>query len=254
MYPVGTVDEAVQLESRAKTQLARAPTRPYPSTRLPITGPTQDPVLAQGKDPIGERHQPPTTTNRDMGSDSRPQRAAPTTADSSRIPNPYARPRSNNCYLCGQPGHLLNTCPQRPAAHLTINEGGTEDEAAEEDHGFDEHKQITEKITSGDEVTAEDRGEFLVVRRLLYALRKELHPQRHNIFHTRCTVNSKVCDVIIDSGSSENIISRVMVDKLQLPMTKHPSPYSIGWIKKVNETKVTEQCTISFSIGKNYND
>lgn len=60
--------------------------------------------------------------------------------------------------------------------------------------------------------------------------------------------------MIIHNGSSENIVSRVMVDKLQLPTTKHHSPYSIGWIKKVNETKITKQCTISFSIGKNYKD
>ncbi|KAF7149685.1 hypothetical protein RHSIM_Rhsim02G0114600 [Rhododendron simsii] len=55
-------------------------------------------------------------------------------------------------------------------------------------------------------------------------------------------------------GSSENIVSRTMVDKLGLQRQKHPSPYSIGWIRDVGETKVTEQCIVPFSIGKDYKD
>lgn len=74
--------------------------------------------------------------------------------------------------------------------------------------------------------------------------------QRHNIFKTRCTVSQWVCDLIVDSGSSENIVSKTMMDKLQLPTQPHSYPYRIGWIKDVGETKVTEQCRIPFSIGK----
>ena len=32
-------------------------------------------------------------------------------------------------------------------------------------------------------------------------------PQRHSIFKTRCIINQKFCDVIIDSGSTENMVS-----------------------------------------------
>ncbi|MGV7343430.1 hypothetical protein PJI17_32545, partial [Mycobacterium kansasii] len=34
----------------------------------------------------------------------------------------------------------------------------------------------------------------------------------------------------------------------------HPSPYTIGWIKEVKKTEVTEQYTITFSFGKSYKD
>ncbi|KAB5537834.1 hypothetical protein DKX38_015367 [Salix brachista] len=117
--------------------------------------------------------------------------------------NPYAKPSTDKCYRCVQPGHRSNQFPKRG-------------------------------------------------RKLLLAP-KIVPNQRHNIFRTRCTVNKKVCDVIIDNGSSENLVSKAMVRKLGLKTEKHPSPYSIGWIRRA-EAKVTEVCRIQFSIGKNYVD
>lgn len=52
--------------------------------------------------------------------------------------------------------------------------------------------------------------------------------------------------MIIDRGNSENIVSKIIVDKLQFKTHKHLSPYCIGWIKDVGETKVTQQCCILF--------
>jgi hypothetical protein len=61
-----------------------------------------------------------------------------------------------------------------------------------------------------------------MIRRSLHASTKEAHWFRNNIFHTRCTVAGKVCDVIVDSGSCENVVSNYMVDKLKLPTESHP--------------------------------
>lgn len=121
-------------------------------------------------------------------------------------------------------------------------EQAEDDEAEDDDHG----------------VTEPDDGDLLshsfVVRRLLLAPKREGHPQRHSIFKTRCTVNRKVRDLIIDSGNTENIVSHTMVSKLGLKAEKHPSPYSIGWIKKGVESKVTRICRFSFSSSKTYLD
>ena len=82
-------------------------------------------------------------------------------------------------------------------------------------------------------------GRSLVIQRLLLTLRVEYSDRRNEIFRARCTINKKVCDLIIDSGSVENIALKSLVTKLGLKIEKHPSSYKIGWIKKGTETLVT---------------
>ena len=51
-----------------------------------------------------------------------------------------------------------------------------------------------------------ERGEFLVNERVL--LRSETKPrQRRSLFHTRCKCEDKFCDVIVDGGSTDNLVS-----------------------------------------------
>ena len=68
------------------------------------------------------------------------------------------------------------------------------------------------------------RGETLVNERVL--LSGEIEPgQRRSLFHTRCKCEDKCCDVIIDGGSTDNLVSDEMVSKLKLKREKHPQPY-----------------------------
>ena len=93
-------------------------------------------------------------------------------------------------------------------------------------------------------------GRSLVIQRLLLTLRVEYSDQWNEIFRARCTINKRIFDLIIDSGSVENIASKILVTKLGLKTEKHPSPYKIGWIKKGTKTLVTQQCRVTFSMGK----
>ncbi|KAL4179650.1 hypothetical protein AMTRI_Chr13g88330 [Amborella trichopoda] len=44
-----------------------------------------------------------------------------------------------------------------------------------------------------------------------------------------------VCNLIIDGGSCENIVSQEMLDKLKLKKESHPKPYKITWFKRGNK-------------------
>jgi len=106
-----------------------------------------------------------------------------------------------------------------------------------------------------EEVMAEaDEGEMLVLRRALSSQKGEQEPQRENIFHCRCTVQGKVCSMIIDSGNCVNLVSLSMIEKLNLQTSVHPHPYNIQWLNQSKGLQVNSRCLISFSIGKNYQD
>ena len=89
-------------------------------------------------------------------------------------------------------------------------------------------------------------GRYLVIQRLLRTPSVEYSDQRNEIFQARCTINKRVYDLIINSGSVEHIASKSLVAKLGLKTKKHPSLYKIGWIKKGTETLVTQQCRVLF--------
>ncbi|KAJ0010646.1 hypothetical protein Pint_33371 [Pistacia integerrima] len=55
--------------------------------------------------------------------------------------------------------------------------------------------------------------------------------RRRSIFRTRVVCGGKVCDLVIDGGSMENIISKEAVDKLKLLTITHAHPYKVAWLK-----------------------
>jgi len=109
----------------------------------------------------------------------------------------------------------------------------------------------------GDEdVLYGDGQETLVIRKSLLTPKGDSGDDwlRTNIFHTTCTVANKVCKMIIDSGSCENVVSDEAVQKLQLKTERHPKPYKLSWLSKGSEVKVDRRCLVSFSVGKKYFD
>lgn len=83
-------------------------------------------------------------------------------------------------------------------------------------------------------------GESIMLRRVLLNTENEKSKpiQRRNLFRTRCKVNGKCCKVIVDSGSTDNIVSKEMVSKLKSKRTKHPNPYRVSWLQKEHQILV----------------
>jgi len=73
--------------------------------------------------------------------------------------------------------------------------------------------------------------------------------QRNSLVRTTCKTKDRVCKVIIDSGSTENLVSTEMVEKLELETTAHPKPYKVSWLQKGHQVMVTKQCLVEFKIG-----
>jgi len=123
-------------------------------------------------------------------------------------------------------------------------ERGGKGRSAEEDHEDDQE----------DFVENADKGEMPVIRRVLSNQRVAKDEQRENIFHSRRTVQGKVCSLIINGGSCANVVSLSMIEKLNLQSTAHPHPYNIQWLNQGKGLQVNSRCLISLSLGKNYQD
>jgi len=98
------------------------------------------------------------------------------------------------------------------------------------------------------------QGDMLMVRRLLGSQMQPLNDtQKENIFHTRCTINGKLCSLIVDGGSCTNVASSRLVSKLNLDTQPHPRSYRLQWLSEDEEVKVTHQVEVCLTIGR-YND
>jgi hypothetical protein len=94
-----------------------------------------------------------------------------------------------------------------------------------------------------------------MMRKPLLTPEKEVESsvQRTRLFRTACKTKDRVCKVIVDSGSMDNLVSTEMVEKLEMEMIDHPSPYKISWLQKGHQVTITKQCLVEFKIG-GYND
>lgn len=119
----------------------------------------------------------------------------------------FAKPEGQNritCYNCKQQGHRAAECPKR--IHLIENESDVTD-------AIDDLKENnTEKVQ--DILPEEDIDSLMVITDAPLITEKKW--LRETIFRSKGTVKGQVCIIVIDGGSSQNIISQALVDRLQL--------------------------------------
>ncbi|XP_074278615.1 uncharacterized protein LOC141602208 [Silene latifolia] len=177
--------------------------------------------------------------------------------DPPKINPPLSRDKIK-CFQCQGFGHFRKDCPSaRTLTAIEVAEWEREGLVEyEEDEALVLEEVESEKETSPDQIVAHpDTGHSLFLWRVMHSQQAPLEAdQRSMIFRSRCTVQGRVCNLIIDGGSCTNVASTTMVSKLGLPTQEHPNPYKLRWLSKDSGVRVDKQCIISFSIGKMYKD
>ncbi|PKU87302.1 RNA-directed DNA polymerase [Dendrobium catenatum] len=229
LQPYWTLSDVINLSLKVEKQLKQGKRRISTGEQLTGTHPTSSKLQEK-------RNTNPYVPN--VG----PNVTHPRPITNSQSTNPIPARR---CFKCHGFGHIAANCPTRRLVTLM------EEVQMDEDSGEGNSTQLQET----EQIIPADEGELLVIRRLLNT---QYEPKRqwlrHNIFRTRCTVHGKVCNLIIDSGSCENVVSSLMIEKLQLATQPHPQLYKLVWLKKGNEIEVNRQCLVQFSMGKDFQE
>jgi hypothetical protein len=66
-------------------------------------------------------------------------------------------------------------------------------------------------------------------------------------------IKDKLCRIIVDNGTCNNIASQELVDKLELKPRRHHSPYKMKWLNHCGALRVSHMMNVPFSVGR-YND
>ncbi|KAK0583599.1 hypothetical protein LWI29_038569 [Acer saccharum] len=125
------------------------------------------------------------------------------------------------CYKCKGFGHFAVVCPTRDKRIAYV---------CEKELIFKDEAEPSESPSTSEFAKQEEEEEILkavdlpicVINRVLTGRKQPLAPEsndwkRTNIFHTRVAHGNKALNVIIDNGSGMNVISKAVVERLELP-------------------------------------
>jgi hypothetical protein len=135
------------------------------------------------------------------------------------------------CFVCEKIGHKSYECPDKKKyggkTHLAEAQGWN--------------------VEAED---AEGRRSLMMRKVILKPEKEEENPtQRNSLFQNTCKTKDRVCKVIVDSNSTDNLVSTKMVEKMELETVVHPSPYRVLWLQKGHQVNVTKQCLVEIKIG-----
>lgn len=68
----------------------------------------------------------------------------------------------------------------------------------------------------------------VIVQRILLAPKTTKQSKKHIIFRTSCTISKEFFGVIVDNGSSENLITSYPVKAMGLSTENQPKPTNLG--------------------------
>ena len=116
------------------------------------------------------------------------------------------------CFKCGGHDHYAVVCPTK-SLHFCVEEPKFELESYPKEEQTYNEDEVSEECDYYDGMT---EGHSLVVRLLLVVpkVKGKEDWRRTSIFQTRISCQERLCTMIIDGGSSLNIASQELVEKL----------------------------------------
>lgn len=91
-----------------------------------------------------------------------------------------------------------------------------------------------------------------MLHRILLASKDE--GRNENLFKTHCSIKNKVCNLIVDNGSTKNLVSLKLVEYLKLSRESHEKPYTLSLVSKGSQLRVTLAYIVPISIRKHYRE
>ncbi|XP_057842117.2 uncharacterized protein LOC131051562 [Cryptomeria japonica] len=142
------------------------------------------------------------------------------------------------CFNCNQTGHHADRCLEKTGSNTQ----------------GDRRTNLIQEDAQSSQSPSKDldlEGVCLMTKRMfLKTPAPREPPQRKTLFRTKCKSHSKVFRLVVDFGSTENLVSKEMVDKLKFVKLPHPNPSHLSWPSKGEQTLINEQASVDFSIGE----
>jgi predicted RNA-binding Zn-ribbon protein involved in translation (DUF1610 family) len=118
------------------------------------------------------------------------------------------------CFKCGEASHRAAECKKGITTSrkaMMLDEFEVQEE--EEHPVYDEEM---EEEVGGDQ--EEEEGMALMIKKTLLTPKQEKEEDwvRSSLFHTTCSIGGRVCSLVIDGGSCENVVAEEVVEKLGL--------------------------------------
>ncbi|XP_034227451.1 uncharacterized protein LOC117636857 [Prunus dulcis] len=166
---------------------------------------------------------------------------APTVPTTEKGPAPYTAAHIE-CYRCHAKGHIASRCPHRTLTISSLNE----------DSCVDVYVEPLEPIYDPElDNCCEEAFHQVSVMRCIYSTSTPPPPdswKRTSIFQTYVPCGTNRCQLVIDGGSTLNVISKAAVDRLHLQAEPHPHPFHVCWVDNT-KLPVTERCLVPLQLG-----
>ena len=101
------------------------------------------------------------------------------------------------------------------------------------------HDGNRNRVSCSSSESKEEEEEYLqgkidvVLQRVLLSSKEE--SQHHSLFRSHCSIHKKVCNLVIDCRSCENLVSRKLLDYFNLPTQPHEAPFCLGGSRMVRK-------------------